>query len=165
MPSEASGGLQEQDTDARQNRKTSWVPIVVIIIAAAIVVVLAVNAPQNGSDRQSMTTTDSTFNSTAFLSGVERRIMSSTFRGGSASAFMGGVELDFRNATMEGNEAKIDVSALMGGIDIRVPGSWVVINRVSAILGGVDDNTTSHDGNKRLVIEGTVLMGGLDIKN
>ena len=77
----------------------------------------------------------------------------------------GGVELDFRNATMEGNEAKIDVSALMGGIDIRVPGSWVVINRVSAILGGVDDNTTSHDGNKRLVVEGTVLMGGLDIKN
>ena len=76
-----------------------------------------------------------------------------------------GVELDFRNATMEGNEAKIDVSALMGGIDIRVPGSWVVINRVSAILGGVDDNTTSHDGNKRLVVEGTVLMGGLDIKN
>jgi hypothetical protein len=40
-----------------------------------------------------------------------------------------------------------------------------VVNHVTPILGGVDDHTRPTDSNKRLVIEGTVVMGGLDIKN
>ena len=78
---------------------------------------------------------------------------------------MGGVQLDFRDATMEGNEARIDVTAVMGGVDIRIPRSWTVVNHVTPVMGGVQDHTRSTDGNKRLVIEGTVLMGGLKIKN
>jgi len=32
-------------------------------------------------------------------------------------------------------------------------------------MSGVEDHSRSGDGNKRLVIEGTVFMDGLDIKN
>ena len=78
---------------------------------------------------------------------------------------MGGVSIDLRDASMEADEATINVSAVMGGVDIRVPRSWTVVNRVSAILGGVDDHTRPVDANKRLIVEGSVLMGGLDIKN
>jgi hypothetical protein len=39
------------------------------------------------------------------------------------------------------------------------------VNRVTPIMGGVEDHTHPTDSTRRLVIEGTVLMGGLDIKN
>ena len=162
MPNEETGELQPK-TSARQSRDTSWGPIIAIIIVA-LIVFLTVNERHNGDDRQTMTS-ESTFNSTAFLGGVERRNSSSAFRGGKASAVMGGVDLDFRDSIMEGDEAKIEVSAIMGGVDIRVPRTWNVINRVVPILGGVDDHTSPRDAKKRLIIEGTVLMGGLEIKN
>jgi hypothetical protein len=136
-------------------------PIVMVLILAAIVF-FVVNEPQMKGDALSIAPT---FSGSAFLSGIERRI-SPEFRGADVSAFMGGVDLDLRDATMEGEEARIDVSAMMGGIDIRVPPSWTVINRVTAIMGGVCDRTR-HTGNSRqtLVVEGTVFMGGVDIKN
>ena len=78
---------------------------------------------------------------------------------------MGGVNLDFSDAVMEGDEARLDVTAVMGGIKIRVPHTWNVENRVIATMGGVKDRTHSAIGNKRLVIDGHVLMGGLEIIN
>jgi predicted membrane protein len=136
-----------------------------VILIVATVVFFVVNGPQSNASNRETLTTDPTFSSTAILGGIERQNSSSAFRGAEASAFMGGVNLDFRDATMEGNEAKIEVSAIMGGVEIRIPRSWTVVNRVSPVMGGVTDHTHSKDGNQRLVIEGTVLMGGLDIKN
>jgi hypothetical protein len=134
------------------------------IIIVAMIVFFAVNGHESASGREGLTT-DPVFSSSAILGGVERHISSSAFRSAEASAFMGGVTLDFREAVMEGSEARVEVSAVMGGIDIRVPRTWTVVNRVTPILGGVDDHTHSTGSGKRLVIEGTVLMGGLDIKN
>jgi hypothetical protein len=157
-------GAHQAKTDALRKKDTFWGPAVLIIILASFVF-LIVNGPlSNASDRESLTT-ESNFSSTALLSGVERRNSSSDFRGGQAEAVMGGVDLDLREATMQGAEAKIEVSAIMGGIELRVPRTWTVINRVVPILGGVNDHTSSRDANKRLVIEGTILMGGLEIKN
>ena len=154
----------QQKRDERRTSDSSLRTIALILIAAAVVF-LVVNGPEsNASNRESLPN-EPTFSSTAFLGGIERRISSSDFRDAEASAFMGGVKLDFRDAAMEGNEAEIDVSAIMGGIEIRVPRTWTVINRVTPIMGGVEDHTHSSDVNKRLVIEGTVLMGGLSIKN
>jgi predicted membrane protein len=151
----------------RPERRTSDSPLrtTALILIAAAVVFLAVNGRESDASSREGWTNERTFTSTAFLSGIERRISSLDFRDAEASAFMGGVNLDFRDATMEGNEAEIDVSAIMGGIEIRVPRTWTVINRVTPIMGGVEDHTHATDGNKRLVIEGTVLMGGLSIKN
>jgi hypothetical protein len=39
------------------------------------------------------------------------------------------------------------------------------VNRVTPVLGGVEDRTRSGDGSKRLIVEGTVVMGGLNITN
>jgi hypothetical protein len=53
----------------------------------------------------------------------------------------------------------------MGGVEIHVPRTWTVVNRVNSVLGGVEDHSRSTDSGKRLVIDGTVLMGGLEISN
>jgi len=146
-----------------QRPPTMSLGLTVLILVIAIGVFLVVNGPSSNASNRDMR--DPTFSGTAILSGVDRQITSSAFRRADASAFMGGVKLDFRDATMEGNEATLEVSAVMGGIEIRVPRSWTVVNRVTPVMGGVSDQTHSTDDNKRLVIKGTVFLGGLDIKN
>ena len=51
---------------------------------------------------------------------------------------MGGCEIDLRHASIDG-EAVIDIFALWGGVELRVPPDWTVVSRVTPILGGVDD--------------------------
>ena len=88
------------------------------------------------------------------------------FRGGELTAFMGGCDIDLRQAAIHG-EAVIDVFAMWGGIDIRVPDDWRVIGRVTPIMGGFEDKTRPPRGAAAhtLVIRGFVLMGGVEVKN
>ena len=155
--------LETQRGAQPRRRKDSSGPIVVILIIATIIF-LATNEAHNAKERQGVTG-ESTFSSYAFLSGVETRNNSSSFRGGSASAVMGGAKLDFRDAVMEGDQATIDVSAIMGGVELYVPRTWEVVNHIVPVLGGVNDHTNQRDAKKRLIVEGTVLMGGLEIRN
>jgi hypothetical protein len=105
----------------------------------------------------------------AFMSGNERRNDSAAFRGGDLFAFMGGVTLDLRHAATPPDGAVLDVFAMWGGIEIRVPESWRVISEVVPLLGGFEDKTKpSADPAApvaRLVIRGVVVMGGVEVRN
>jgi predicted membrane protein len=78
---------------------------------------------------------------------------------------MGGVELDLSKATVA-HEAVIDVFVLMGGLELRVPENVIVKSKAVCILGGVEDKTNPADAVKAPVIylDGTVIMGGVEIK-
>ena len=154
----------QPETGRRQRTNTSLGPVVPIILLATIIFAVMDQRSSDASEREVLST-ESTFDDTAILSGVTRKVSSSAFRYGEAEAFMGGVNLDLRDAMIEGDEARLDVTAVMGGVTIRVPRTWSVVNRVTPVLGGVEDRTSSTSPTKRLVIEGTVLMGGLDIRN
>jgi predicted membrane protein len=111
-------------------------------------------------------------NSTAVFGGVERRVTVRDFRGGRVSAVFGGVELDFRDADMEGDQAVLEVNAIFGGAEIRVPETWKVEQRGQTLFGGYTDTTrlsAAKDGNapitKTLLITGTTLFGGVEVTN
>ena len=105
-------------------------------------------------------------NASAILGGVNRRITSSDFRGGQVTAILGGCELDLRDAAISDSPAEIEVFAFWGGIEIRVPQEWDVQVRGSAILGGIEDKTVMvGEGRQVLVISGTPIMGGVEIRN
>jgi predicted membrane protein len=110
--------------------------------------------------------THSTVRAVAVLAGVNRGSTSKTFRGGDITAVLGGCQIDLRQATIEG-DAVIDVFAMWGGIEIKVPENWSVTGRVTPILGGYEDKTRPvRDGtNQRLLVRGLVMMGGVEIKN
>ena len=106
----------------------------------------------------------------AFMGGVNRVVESRDYRGGEATAVMGAVELDLRSSTIVTSPAIIDVFALWGGIEITVPPEWKVDVRGIPILGGFENKarSTVHDAGapeQVLVIRGTALMGGVEIKN
>ena len=106
------------------------------------------------------------FDATAMLGGVTRRITSKNFRGGQATAVLGGCELDLRDAMISESPAEIEVFTFCGGIEMRVPQEWDVQVKGTAILGGIEDKTsTIGDGSQVLVIRGTAFMAGVEIKN
>jgi len=107
-----------------------------------------------------------TLSGVAILGGWSRKSSSTSFRGGELTAMLGGCEVDLRNAAIHG-DAVIDVFAMWGGIEIRVPEDWTVINRVTPLMGGVEDNSRPPVGTSphRLTIRGVVVMGGIEIKN
>jgi predicted membrane protein len=109
---------------------------------------------------------DALISGMAVLGGVNRGSTSQNFRGGDLTAVLGGCEIDLRRARIDG-EAVIDVFAMWGGIEIKVPEDWTVISRVTPLLGGVDDKTRPAQpaGNQRLIVRGLVVMGGVEIKN
>ena len=109
----------------------------------------------------------SVINNFALLSGNELQSNSTQFRGGDLSALMGGVELDLRQAKTAPEGALLDVFAVWGGIDIKVPANWQVTSLVTPILGGYSDKSQAPVGEPagRLTVRGFVVMGGVEIKN
>jgi hypothetical protein len=61
----------------------------------------------------------------------------------------------------------IQVFAVMGGLELRVPEDWVVENKIVAFLGGADDRTRRRvtPSTQRLILRGFVMMGGVEIRN
>ena len=114
-----------------------------------------------------MGTEESTINAVAVLGGVDRNCSSQDFTRGQLTAIMGGCEIDLREASIVTSPAVIDIFALWGGVELMVPEDWTVTMKIQPILGGVSDRTTAPRGgsDKNLVLEGTVVMGGLEVKN
>jgi predicted membrane protein len=109
----------------------------------------------------------STLQATAVLGGVSRNSNSQSFRGGEITAVLGGCEIDLRQARIQDGDAVIEVSAFMGGIEIRVPEEWSVVTKGMPLLGGFEDATRPprDDTGQRLVITGFAILGGVEVKN
>ena len=107
-----------------------------------------------------------TVSALAVLGGINRGSNSRAFRGGDLTAILGGCEIDLRQASIDG-EAVIDVFAMWGGIEIKVPEDWSMSSHVVPILGGYEDKTRPPRGatTHRLVVRGFAIMGGIEIKN
>lgn len=107
------------------------------------------------------------FRTSAILGGRQHSNEFDNFVGGEVTAFMGGVELDFSRSTMSGTETTLDLFVVMGGVDLRIPTDWVIVDEVGIIMGGIEDQTKVPDPAiaKRLVLNGSVFMGGLHIQN
>jgi len=108
---------------------------------------------------------DGFIDATAIMGRFERRITLPSFRGGEVTAVMGGCELDMRGASIDG-EAVINVFALWGGVEIKVPPDWTVILHGTPIMGAFEEKTVRPpDTSKRLVIKGYAIMGGVEVRN
>lgn len=98
---------------------------------------------------------------------------------GSYFALMGGIEMDLTAAVIPEGETLLDLTAIMGGIDVKIPKDLSVIYDGSVVLGGVtfkdiDDGgiiggrKVEHnidESTKSIVrIQARAIMGGIEIK-
>jgi len=148
-----------------------WWPLILIIIGISFLRGSMMRSRgKSFGDRAHMTQEQSTnqfIKYMAVLSGVRGKVTTKEFQGGEITAIMGGCEIDLREAEIQGEEAVLDVVAVWGGIEISVPMGWTAVVQATPIMGGVDDKTyPSKDGpSKRLIITGSIVMGGVEIKN
>ena len=143
------------------------------IIASAVLVFLLT---RKGLERLNGANLDpDRVNATSILGGITDRSVSKDFRGGRLTAFLGGVSVDLREAEIVEKPVRISVSAILGGVEISVPQHWNVKKDVQPIAGGVDDRRPlvrhhddddgSPDNAPDLVVTGSVLLGGLLIRD
>jgi hypothetical protein len=103
----------------------------------------------------------------AILGGNKGSNGSHEFRGGELTAILGGVNLDLTQARLANGLAVLNVFTMWGGLELRLPEGWIVDNQMVVALGGYEDRTRpvgSPDA-PRLVLRGTTVMGGIEVRN
>ncbi len=104
---------------------------------------------------------------TAVFGGINKNIISKNFKGGDITIFMGGAEINLSQADIQGT-ASLDITQIMGGTKLIVPSNWEVRTQLTSVFGNIEDKRqnigiTNHQ--KVLIIDGTSVFGGIEIKN
>lgn len=136
-------------------------PVALIVVGAWLIVSRGRSAPHVASDdfiRQFV-----------IFGGLEARNESQRLEGGTLTALFGGIELDLRGAKIAGERAVLEVTAMFGGVDIRVPKEWRVVASGTPLLGGWE-NKSEHreregEPTPTLELKGIAMLGGVEIGN
>jgi predicted membrane protein len=109
---------------------------------------------------------DDYIDANSVFGGTKRKVMSKEFKGGSINSVFGGNDIDFMQADINGS-AVLDVNVAFGGVKLLVPNHWKVQSDVDCVFGAVEDKRrdASNVSDKTLVIKGSVVFGGIEIKS
>lgn len=106
----------------------------------------------------------------AFMSGIKKKIISKNFKGGDITVIFGGGEIDFTQADIT-DKATLEVTQVFGGIKLLVPANWEIKSETVSVFGSIEDKrmsrptTLSNEPNKVLLLRGTTIFGGIEIKS
>ena len=107
-------------------------------------------------------------NSTSILGGCKKNIISKNFKGGDLLSIFGGTELNLMGADINGT-ATLELITMFGGTKLIIPSNWTVKSQAAVIFGSIEDKrsvTSTTDGTEKvLLLKGTVMFGGVDIKS
>lgn len=105
---------------------------------------------------------------TSIFGGTKKNIISKNFRGGDLVNIFGGTELDLTRADFTGT-ATLEVTNIFGGTKLIIPSDWALRSEAVTIFGGLEDKRNMQgvrdNPDKVLILRGTVLLGGIDIKS
>jgi predicted membrane protein len=106
---------------------------------------------------------------TTVIGSVKKNIISKNFKGGEITTVLGGAEINLSQADFEGT-VTLEITNVLGGTVLYVPANWEIHSQVDSVLGSIEDkriiqNNIVADKNKILVIKGSVVMGGIEIKS
>ena len=125
----------------------------------------------------------------SIVGGSNIHMRATTLTGGEVVSVMGGSAIDLREVTIPpGETVTLNVFTLMGGGTIRVPEEWIVDIQAVSVFGGTRDQRMARDRRPsgaaeagsgaaepgssaatgpapRLIVRGTIIMGGLTIRS
>ena len=114
-------------------------------------------------------TSEGSFESFTMFGENKKQILSKDFKGGESVCVFGGTEINLTQADINGR-VSIELIQVFGGTRLIVPAHWKLeTEEMVSIFGGLNDkrqfHNTATDESKVLVLKGTCLFGGIDIKS
>lgn len=163
--------LPGMDRDFAQN---FW-PVLLIIVGIGVILKISFRKKpsfyhQNPEhlDANKIEGTDGIYVRKVVFGGHEDIFLEPVFRGGKIETVFGGVELDLRRTSLPEGDTYLNIEAVFGGIKLYLPDDWVVVPKIDAILGGVENKRFSKnlplDNSRKLLINGEVIFGGCEIQ-
>jgi hypothetical protein len=122
------------------------------------------SVPLGGTD------TEDYLDTVTIFGGVKKNIFSKTFRGGELVTIFGGTDINLTQADVT-HPITLDITQIFGGAKLIVPPHWTIKSEdIVSIFGSVEDKRpimpeSNYDSNKVLILKGTNLFGGIDIKS
>ena len=122
------------------------------------------------SKYQDISDENDNIDSTIIFGNTKKKILSKNFKGGDITCIFGGVEINLMQADINGR-VMLEITQIFGGTKLLVPAHWEVVQtEMVSIFGGIEDKRPQSldkyfDGVKTLVIVGTSIFGGIDIKS
>lgn len=105
---------------------------------------------------------------TAVFGGSNQIIYSKNLKGGDITVVFGGADVNLTQADFN-DSATFDVTAVFGGVKLVVPQNWIIKANVTPIFGSIEDKRghliPTGEIQKTLIIDGTVMFGGIEIKS
>lgn len=110
------------------------------------------------------------FQADVVFGGVNRKLVSQEFEGGKVTVIFGGADIDLRGANIQRPEITIHADAVFGGVDLKVPDTWLVEVRGSGVFGGYEDRThrparMGETPPPKLIVKGSAVFGGVTVRN
>jgi len=108
-------------------------------------------------------------NSVSVFGGIEKNIVTKDFRGGEVTTFFGGSAINLSQADIK-QRAVLELTQVFGGAQLIIPANWKLVSEVVSVFGGVEDKRVyqkdqSNEPGKVLVLKGTSVFGGIEIKS
>jgi predicted membrane protein len=144
-------------------RGATLLRVVFLFVTAGVVGQLAAKRMTTGDDSSEV------FRLAAIMGGKDFTSDASNLQSGSAIAVMGGLEIDLREAHLDPGAARLDITAVMGGVEVLLPRGWAVDVEPHGMLGGVDvrvnESADVPDGAPILHVTTHTWLGGVQIRD
>jgi predicted membrane protein len=139
-----------------------------IIIAFGLYMIFRPRANFRGMGGSSINSSEDTIDAVSIFGGTKRNIISKDFKGGDITTVFGGTDLNLMQADFK-NTIDIELTQVFGGTKLIIPANWSLKSEVVTIFGGIDDKrpmaTEAADPTKIVILKGTCIFGGIDIKS
>ena len=146
--------------------------VTAVFLAAAIAGAAVINDRGSGQiigRGPSAVSADDQIELIVVFGGSERRVVSQSFDGGEATAVFGSAKLDLREALLDSAGARLELTAVMGSVEVIVPKGWdLMLEDATQVLGSVTDQRASKEalaGSPRLEVEATGVFGSVVLKD
>ena len=104
----------------------------------------------------------------AVLGSIENRNESVRFEGGRITALLASVEIDLTRAKLAAEGARLEASAVLGSITLRVPQTWNVAVTGTPLLGSVENKARRDPqaaNGPALQIQVTATLGSVEVRD
>ncbi len=134
-----------------------FVPLILVIIGVQLLLTSGINIKKGNSSKYY----------TAIFGGIEEKNVDKDFTDCEITSVFGASAVDFRDIKLKKDKAVINVTCIFGGCEIILPRDYKINITGTPIFGGLDNKLLENnaDSKKEIIVNYTVIFGGVEIKN